>query len=109
MSTRADVRAGLEQPAVVRRRFGALLGTFAALIVGVGLGLFIGHASLEEFSPMMVFDDRIVFTGRVGSVGVRWLSVLHFTGTGDVKIISETLYLDRVPWGGGSRSVTLGS
>jgi hypothetical protein len=78
---------------VVRRRFGALVGTFAALIVGVGLGLFIGHASLEEFSPMMVFDDRIVFTGRVGSVGVRWLSVLHFTGTGDVKIISETLYL----------------
>ena len=51
------------------------------------------YASLEEFSPMMVFDDRIVLTGRVGSVSVRWLSVLHFTSTGDVKIISETLYL----------------
>lgn len=51
------------------------------------------YDTIENHHPMLVYKDRIVLTGRVNSVGVDWLSVIRFTTTGDVKVISETLYL----------------
>ena len=51
------------------------------------------YDSMENYGPMMVFDDRNVLTGRVNAVGVRWLSVIRFTTAGEVKVVSETLYL----------------
>lgn len=51
------------------------------------------YESMENYAPMLVYEDRIVLTGRVDSVDVGWLSVIRFTTHGDVKIISETIYL----------------
>jgi hypothetical protein len=50
------------------------------------------YASMVEYEPLMVFDDRVVLTGQVGP-SIRWLSILRFTTTGDVKIVSERIYL----------------
>ena len=51
------------------------------------------YDSIENYDPMLVYEDRIVLTGRVNSVEVAWLSVVRFTTTGDVKVIHETIYL----------------
>jgi hypothetical protein len=51
------------------------------------------YDSMELFSPMMVYEDRIVVTGSVHAVNVRWLSVIRFTSAGDVKIISESIFI----------------
>lgn len=50
------------------------------------------YASMDEYEPMMVFDDRVVLTGQV-EPSIRWLSILRFTTTGEVKVVSETIYL----------------
>lgn len=47
------------------------------------------YSSFEFVGPMVVYDDRVVSFGVVSSFGVAWLSVIHFTGNGEVEIISE--------------------
>ena len=51
------------------------------------------YDSMENFSPMVVYDHRIVLTGSVNAVNVRWLSVIRFTTASDVKIVSETIFI----------------
>ena len=51
------------------------------------------YDSIRTYAPMLVYEDRIVLTGRVDSIDVEWLSVVRFTTSGEVKVISETIYL----------------
>ncbi|MGD2043356.1 MAG: hypothetical protein PVJ28_06860 [Acidimicrobiia bacterium] len=50
------------------------------------------YTSMRTFEPVMVYDDRIVVTGTVDAVNVRWLSVINFTQSGEVKIETETVF-----------------
>lgn len=51
------------------------------------------YGTLENLDPMVVYEDRIVLTGRIDELSIPWLSVVRFTVVGDVKIVSETIYL----------------
>lgn len=50
------------------------------------------YTSMRTFEPVMVYDDRIVLTGTVDAVNVRWLSVINFAQSGDVGIETETVF-----------------
>ena len=47
------------------------------------------YDTFEFVGPMVVYDDRVVSFGTVSGPGVSWLSVIHFTESGDLRIISE--------------------
>ena len=47
------------------------------------------YSTFQFVGPMVVYDDRVVSFGMVSSYEVTWLSVIHFTKNGEVKIISE--------------------
>lgn len=50
------------------------------------------YDSLRRTGPMVVYDDRVVIFGTVNTgMLVNWLSVIQFTDTGDVQILSETI------------------
>ncbi|MCP3855180.1 MAG: hypothetical protein GY745_10105 [Actinomycetia bacterium] len=49
------------------------------------------YDTLRTFDPMLVYVDRIVLSGRIESLSLTWLSVVRFTRTGDVRIVSETI------------------
>lgn len=51
------------------------------------------YSTSRTLDPMLIYGDRIVLTGRIDALDLAWLSILKFTRTGEVKIISETLYL----------------
>jgi hypothetical protein len=51
------------------------------------------YDSLEDLDPMVVYQDRVVLTGRINSLNLPWLSVIRFTSSGDVKIVSENIFL----------------
>ena len=51
------------------------------------------YDTLRTFDPMLVYVDRIVLSGRIDSLNLTWLSVVRFTSSGDVRIVSETIYL----------------
>jgi hypothetical protein len=50
------------------------------------------YNTMRTFEPVMVYDDRVVLTGTVDAVNVRWLSVINFTQSGDVRIETETVF-----------------
>lgn len=50
------------------------------------------YNTMRTFEPVMVYGDRIVLTGTVDAVNVRWLSVINFTQSGDVRIETETVF-----------------
>jgi len=51
------------------------------------------YDTMRLFVPQMVYGNRIVLTGTVDAVGVKWLSVIRFTTVGDkVLIDKETLF-----------------
>lgn len=51
------------------------------------------YSTLRTVDPMLVYVDRIVLSGRIESMNLTWLSVVRFTRAGDVRIVSETIYL----------------
>jgi hypothetical protein len=51
------------------------------------------YDTLRTVDPKLVYVDRIVLSGRIESLDLTWLSVVHFTSSGNVKIVSETIYL----------------
>ena len=51
------------------------------------------YDTFRTFDPMLVYVDRIVLSGRIESLNLTWLSVVRFTTSGDVRIVSETIYL----------------
>ena len=50
------------------------------------------YDTLHTVAPMTVYDNWIVLSGRIDSIGLNWLSVVRFTSGGDVKIMSETIF-----------------
>jgi len=50
------------------------------------------YRTLELWPRQVVDEDRIVLFGEVESEGVRWISIVEFTSTGDPLIISETIH-----------------
>lgn len=50
------------------------------------------YDTLHTFDPKLIYGDRIVLTGRIDSLDLAWLSILDFTRTGEVEIVSETIY-----------------
>jgi hypothetical protein len=51
------------------------------------------YDTLQTVAPMTVYDNWIVASGRIDSMSLNWLSVVRFTPSGDVKIMSETIFL----------------
>jgi hypothetical protein len=51
------------------------------------------YDTLQTVAPMTVYDNWIVLSGRIDSMSLNWLSVVRFTSSGDVKIMSETIFL----------------
>ena len=51
------------------------------------------YDTLQTVAPMTVYDNWIVLSGRIDSMSLNWLSVVQFTSSGDVKIMSETIFL----------------
>ena len=47
------------------------------------------YSTFQFVGPMVVYDDRVVSFGTVSSYGVNWLSIIHFTENGEVRIKSE--------------------
>lgn len=53
------------------------------------------YATLHTLDPKLVYENRIVLAGRIDSMDLPWLSVVAFTETGDVEIVSETIFLSQ--------------
>lgn len=51
------------------------------------------YGTLRTIAPMTVYDDWIVLSGTIDSMSLNWLSVVRFTSNGDVKIMSETIFI----------------
>jgi hypothetical protein len=50
------------------------------------------YSTLHALAPMTVYDNWIVLSGRIDSLTMNWLSVVRFTSSGDVRIISESIF-----------------
>jgi hypothetical protein len=51
------------------------------------------YDTLQTVAPMTVYDNWIVLSGRIDSMSLNWLSVVRFTPSGDVKTMSDTIFL----------------
>lgn len=51
------------------------------------------YDTLHTVAPMTVYDNWIVLSGRIDSMSLDWLSVVRFTSSGDLKIMSETIFI----------------
>lgn len=51
------------------------------------------YDTLHTLAPMTVYEDWVVLSGRIDSMSLNWLSVVQFTPSGDVRIMSETIFL----------------
>ena len=49
------------------------------------------YGSLRLVGPMVVYEERVVLFGVVDDVGYSWASIISFTSTGDVRIVSERI------------------
>jgi hypothetical protein len=49
------------------------------------------YSTLHALEPMTVYDNWVVLSGRIDSFSLNWLSVVRFTSSGEVRIISETI------------------
>lgn len=50
------------------------------------------YDTMRTFEPKMIYDNRIIHTGTVDAVGVRWVAVIRFTRSGEVLIDKETIF-----------------
>lgn len=48
------------------------------------------YDGLRTVDPMLVYENRIVLTGTIDD-NLTWLSIVEFTESGDVEIVSETI------------------
>lgn len=49
------------------------------------------YSSMRRVGPMVVYGNRVVLFGTVESVGADWLSVIEFTSSGELEIVSESI------------------